>query len=424
MPETSLQKHAKRLRIYIGEQDRWRGSSLEMAILNLLRENGIAGATVFRGIAGFGAHSVIHTFRLEVMSADLPVVIETVDTEENLSKVIHLIYPMVREGLITLEDVEIIKYTHRFLNPLPADRLVSEVMTRDVVTLLPGMSIQEAWKIMIQRRVKAVPVIDEQRRVIGIVTDEDLLERAGLSQRLSVAIRMEAGELETETRPLATLPLTARDVMTHPVVTVKENDSLGAATVQMVKLGLKRLPVTDTDGKLTGVLARLDILKQVADSPFSSLLPSPLPGAVRTAADVMTTAIPTASQEDGLGTVIDKFLQNASHRLIVVDEQGKAVGLISDADVVARVQPSNRRGILNALRNLGKPPTGSETARDLMSAGVLLVPPEMPVLDALKTMLNNSRKWMVVADETGHPLGLIDRQIMLEAVAVFPDKNP
>ncbi|MEM5773649.1 MAG: DUF190 domain-containing protein [Anaerolineaceae bacterium] len=424
MSETSLQKKAKRLRIYIGEQDRWRGSSLEMALLQTLRSNDIAGATVFRGIAGYGAHSVIRTVRLEVFSADLPVVIEAVDTEEHLASVLTHIYPMVREGLITLEDVEIVKYTHRFLNPLPADKLVSEVMTRDVVALQPGMTIREAWKTLFQQRVKAAPVIDAWRRVVGIVTDEDLLERAELKQRLSVALRMDTEELEKEMRYLDDLHLTVQAVMTQPVVTVREDDSLGSAAARMVKHGLKRLPVTRQDGTLAGVLSRLDILKQVADAPHDAVPANPPLKMIRTAADVMSTAVPTVRQDDNLSAVIEQFLHSGSHRLIVVDEQGKAVGLISDADVVARVEPSNRRGILNALRNLGKPPAGRETAGSLMSAGVLAVSPELPVLEALKTMLESARKWMVVADEAGRPLGLIDRQIMLEAVAVFPDKNP
>ena len=72
MPDLSLQKKAKRLRIYISEKDRWRGTSLDVALVETLREKGIAGATVFRGIVGFGAHSLIHTIRIEVLMADLP----------------------------------------------------------------------------------------------------------------------------------------------------------------------------------------------------------------------------------------------------------------------------------------------------------------------------------------------------------------
>jgi len=101
----------------------------------------------------------------------------------------------------------------------------------------------------------------------------------------------------------------------------------------------------------------------------------------------------------------------------VVDSGGKAIGLISDSDVVARVQPAKRRSILDAFRQIGKPPAGKETAFDLMSPGPLTGAPDLPVVDAIKMMLEKTWKWLVVVDDKGKPLGLVDRQIMLEAIA-------
>ena len=264
MPDLSLQKKAQCLRIYIGESDRWRGKPLDMVLLETMRAQGMAGATVFRGAAGYGAHSRIHTTRFEVLSMDLPVVIELVDTQEKIAAVLEIVYPMVREGLITIQEVLIVKYTHRLLNPLPADRLVSEVMTLNVVTLAPELPVQQAWKQMLKNVVKAAPVIDLDGKVVGILTDEDLLERAGIQQRLSVAVRMDADEINQELRALENSPLKVADVMSQPVVTLTEDETLGVATSRMVKSGLKRLPVINHDGKLVGVLSRLDILRQVA----------------------------------------------------------------------------------------------------------------------------------------------------------------
>jgi len=270
MTDLSLQKQAKRLRIYISERDHWRGNYLDTAILETLRNNGMAGATEYRGIQGFGAHSMIHTVRQEVFSTDLPVVIETIDSPEKIEKILAIIYPMVREGLITIEDVEIIKYTHRFMNPLPADKLVSEVMTRNVVTLKPDMKVVDAWKTLLKEKVKATPVLDSDGKVVGILTDEDLLERAGIQQRLSVAIRLDSGEISNDFRSLEKSPLFVKDVMTQPVVTVGESESLGVATSHMVKSGLKRLPVVSEDGKLVGVISRLDILRQDANRVYET----------------------------------------------------------------------------------------------------------------------------------------------------------
>jgi CBS domain-containing protein len=423
MSNLSLQKKAKRLRIYIIERDHWRGNSLDTAILEIMRENGMAGATECRGIQGFGAHSLIHTVRQEVFSMDLPVVIETIDTPEMIEKILAIVYPMVREGLITIEDVEIVKYTHRYLNLLPADKLVSEVMTTEVVTLTPEMSVQQAWNQMLHNQVKATPVIDSIGKVVGILTDGDLLERAGVQQRLSVAIRMDPDEINQELHSLEDSPLKVNDVMTHLVITVLENESLGLATSRMVKYGMKRLPVVDSEDKLVGVLSRLDILRQVAQTPYEAPNAQMHTGSVRLVTDIMSSEIPMINQDDDLSLIVEKFSKTKSHRLIVVDQDGKAIGLISDSDVVARVQPHQRRGILEALKNIGKPPAGRETAFDLMSPGPLTAAPETTVVEALKMMLADARKWMVVVNEKGNPLGLVDRQIMLEAMAVFNNKE-
>ena len=105
-----IEGQAKLLRIYIGETDRWHGQPLYMAILHKAREMGLAGGTVFRGIAGYGANSVIHTANILRLSEDLPVVIEIVDTDEKIQAFLPVLDEMVKEGLILLREVEVIKY--------------------------------------------------------------------------------------------------------------------------------------------------------------------------------------------------------------------------------------------------------------------------------------------------------------------------
>jgi PII-like signaling protein len=105
-----IEGQAKLLRIYIGEADKWHGQPLYMAILLKAREMGMAGGTVFRGIAGYGANSVIHTANILRLSEDLPVVIEIVDTDEKIRAFLPTLDEMVKEGLILLREVEVIKY--------------------------------------------------------------------------------------------------------------------------------------------------------------------------------------------------------------------------------------------------------------------------------------------------------------------------
>jgi PII-like signaling protein len=96
------------LRIFIGESDRRNGQLLYEWIVRQAREQGLAGATVLRGIMGFGANSrVIHTFKIERLSEDLPVVIEIVDTREKLEKFLELVDTEIKAGLATLERAEV-----------------------------------------------------------------------------------------------------------------------------------------------------------------------------------------------------------------------------------------------------------------------------------------------------------------------------
>jgi PII-like signaling protein len=105
-----LEGQGKLLRIFIGESDRWHGRPLYQAIVERVRAEGLAGATVVRGIEGFGADSRLHTSRLLRLSEDLPILIEIVDTDEQIDRVLPLLDEMVGEGMVTLERVQIIAY--------------------------------------------------------------------------------------------------------------------------------------------------------------------------------------------------------------------------------------------------------------------------------------------------------------------------
>lgn len=97
-------------RIYIGESDRHGGMPLYEAIVRLLRERGIAGATVLRGIEGYGRAARLHTARILRLSEDLPILVEVVDNEDRLRAVLPEIDAMVQGGLITLENIEVMTY--------------------------------------------------------------------------------------------------------------------------------------------------------------------------------------------------------------------------------------------------------------------------------------------------------------------------
>jgi len=103
----TLPRDGKLLRIFIGENDRHEGHPLYEWIVRKARESGLAGATVLRGLEGFGARSRLHTTKILRLSTDLPIVVEIVDTEEKIEAFLPLIDEAVGEGLATLEKVEV-----------------------------------------------------------------------------------------------------------------------------------------------------------------------------------------------------------------------------------------------------------------------------------------------------------------------------
>lgn len=98
------------MRIHIGESDKWHGKPLHEVIVTMLRKEGFSGATVLRGVSGFGGSSVYHTDKLLRLSQDLPIVVEVIETQERIDQILPRLDELVDGGLITLEKVRVILY--------------------------------------------------------------------------------------------------------------------------------------------------------------------------------------------------------------------------------------------------------------------------------------------------------------------------
>jgi len=106
----TLEGEALLVRIYIGESDHWEGRPLYDAIVRRLRERGVRGVSVFRGIEGYGRSSRVHTTRILALSEDLPILVEAVDESERIRAVLPELEAMIGGGLVTLERVEVAVY--------------------------------------------------------------------------------------------------------------------------------------------------------------------------------------------------------------------------------------------------------------------------------------------------------------------------
>ncbi len=112
VPAVKLQSHAKMMRILIGEHDKWNDKPLYQALVQALRANDIAGVTVYRGILGYGANRRVHKDSTLNLSHDAPILLTVVDSEDKLRAFFPVLDQMVKQGLVALSDVDVIKYSH------------------------------------------------------------------------------------------------------------------------------------------------------------------------------------------------------------------------------------------------------------------------------------------------------------------------
>jgi CBS domain-containing protein len=423
----------RQLTIYIGESDLHHHQSLYMAIIEMLRREGMSGATVARGIAGFGMSSVIHTSAILRLSMDMPIVITVIDRPERIDRIIEPLIAIAPNSLITAQDVEVIHSGFAMREGLP-DVKVSEVMHREVVSVTPESPLTKVIELLLDKDYTALPVVNDERCVVGMVSDSDLLTRGGASVGLSLKRAADPGfarQLQTE---LENPARRVGEVMTKEVVTVSPEASLGAAARLMVERHLKRLPVVDGERRLVGILGRLDLLNTIA----AAHLPQWHPAAHRTAGasavvrEVMHREVAAVNQLATLAEVLELLVSSPQKRVVVINEARHVVGIIADSDLVSRVSSEARPGLIEMLmarvpidrvsgasrRHLAK--LRGRLAADLMTREVVTLPEEMPVANALAISAERHTKRLPVVDASGALVGIVGRTELLRALLGAP----
>lgn len=176
------------------------------------------------------------------------------------------------------------------------------------------------------------------------------------------------------------------------------------------------------DGKLIGMVSRVDVLCALAQPPVRELAErAPQPGVHVKVGDVMLAQVPAVRADAPLKQVVDRIVSTAERRVVVVDEQGRALGIITDGDILKRAC-GERAGVLLALtgRLRGREPgvmLGRCTAAQVMTGHPVTVTSETPLLDALRLLLQHKIKRLPVADADGRLVGLVGRGEILQALA-------
>ncbi len=313
---------------------------------------------------------------------------------------------------------------------LSADLTAENVMSRDVASVQPDMPLRDVAELMLGKGHRVVPVVDGGR-LVGIITNGDLVERGGLNVRLELLRTMAPADIHTLLDRLSHGGQVAEDVMTKEPVSVPEFTPLPAIAEIMSRRRLKRLPVLGERGEMSGIVSRADLLRAAAglsrrdeEAPRALGLQADNP-----LASVMRTDVPAVLGDTPLPEVFQAVISTRLNKVFVVDEQRHVIGLVTDAELLDRLTPSLRSGVLQSLMSrlpFARSTSAGESleqhgrarkAKDLMTGNVPAAPGGTSVGEAIAIMMKAHRKVIAVIDGEGRLAGIVDRADLLRGLA-------
>jgi CBS-domain-containing membrane protein len=439
------QSKAHALTIYVGESDKWHGKSLYVAIIQYLREQGCAGATVTRAIAGYGASAKLHTSERFQWFSDAPVIIQVIDQPNRLRRFLPHLQEMIGGGLMTLHEVEVLKYTHVRVHRIPTHLPIRSIMESSVITVQSTTPIDIVIDLLLDAPFRTLPVVDDQKRLQGIISTGDLINAGVLPMRrglLRKALELDSQSAEAVETPLEQAKrgqMTAQDVMNREVLPIEPDNSVREVAQIMIDTGLRRLPVVSAEGVLLGMITRADMLQVVVTSPLMSpdastktqpsgrgVVNRGMPPQQCPIGDYAFPDVATVYEQTPLNEVIDALVLSPFKRVVVVDDEQRVVGIISDVDVLAHIQAESRPGFLKWLANWAKgapehiptevaqSQTGkARVAADVMNPEVATVTENTSVQQTIEYMMSTSRKVLPVVDAKQRLVGVVGRSDVL-----------
>ncbi len=401
-----------RVEVYFGETDQVRRRPRYQVLLEYLRSEGAAGATVMRGIAGFGRSSLMHTSAILRLSEDLPLVLTWIDAPERVERLLPRLRELAGSGIVTIEEVGIAGYGERDLEQLRFDLPVRDVMVHPAVSIRADASVREAVAMLLDRQLRALPVVDADARLVGMVSNGDLVQRAGLEARLELLAVLPPKEQRRILDSVPDRPVT--EIMTRDPQSIDADETLASATRAMSERRLKRLPVVDRGGGLVGMIARGDILRAVGESFPRPTAPGDHPGAT-TVGEVMRTDVPSVREDATLAHLVDVVASTRLNRAVVVDGDDGVLGVLSGADLITILEESRGGGLVGALMRAGGRPRSDRRAGELLRGPADTVTADVPLATAAQLAMERSRKVLPVVDDDGRLIGIVDRADLLHA---------
>jgi CBS-domain-containing membrane protein len=416
----------KVIEIFTSEKTHWKGRPLSEAIVQHVHDLKIAArCLVTRAIDGCYESGEVATGRLEILSYNMPLRIAIVLPAAEIERVLPAVEAMVTDGIVAVHHLDVVSHKTR-KQILPRQLKVQDIMTPDPRKVSLTTSLDQVVRVLLSSIFSGVPVVDDTNRPVGVITQGDLIYKGKMPMRLGLLAQSAGKKLDAALAALA--EKTAKDVMTAPVVAIRQDQFVKDAVDLMLSKRVKRLPVVDADGKLTGMLSRLDIFRTImqASPDWDAFRQQNITvGDVRTVADIMRRDTHAVSPETPLDEILQLIDSNDIQRVAVVDEAGRFLGLISDRDLLVAFSPEFPEAIWDQFlsvipfsergkrhREL-KERLQAQTAAEVMNTDVATVQESTPIDAAIALMTQKGFKRLPVLDPEGRFKGMISRDSLL-----------
>ncbi len=417
----------KIIEIFTSENVQWRGQPVSSAIVEYVNGMKIAARTIVtRGIEGSYESGEVATGRMEVLSYNMPVRIAVILPATEIETVLPVVQNMITDGIVALRDQDVIFHkTSGIL--IPKHMRVREIMTASPARVGVDTPLSEVAELLLSSTFTGLPVVDDRDHPVGVIAQGDLIYKAEMPIRLGLLASSDRSKTEKVLETLAAGK--AKEIMSKPAIVIGQDQLVTEAVNLMVDNNVKRLPVIDGEGKLTGILSRLDvfhtILKECPDWRGFQRKNIQVEN-LRIVADIARSDTYTVLPEAPVEEVIRLIDCNDIERICVVDRKGYFLGLISDRDLLiafvdrhpgrwdyflSRI-PFTERG--RRYRELQEH-LQAKTAAEVMKTDIVTVREDAPLEEAIHLMLDKVIKRLPVVDDTGRFKGMISRDSLLRA---------
>ena len=404
------------VRVYTSEKARYEGKELAPAIEAYIRSLKIAArCVIMRGSSGCYENGETATTHIVELSYNLPLIIEIVVPSADAPAILERLGVMVVDGLVSVIPATVTSFRSAAAL-FPKNLRVADVMTANPMVVRPDLSVHAAVELLVDMQLKALPVVDADRKCVGIITPNDLVSRARMPIRLGLLSLLPPQEWESWFDGAEALRCDR--VMTKNPDTVEENARLSEAIHFMNHRRRKRLPVLDAQGFLVGMLSRIDVLKAIAatrESTAASAAPAIDGSAPHFVRDIEARDAFSLREDASIKAAIDGLVAHGLQRAAIVDKDGTLVGLVSDELLVRAIGGGALRhapfGGIRRTRLYARP-ISSIMKKDIKSVGE-----DVPIDEAIRLMTEFGFKRVPVVGSDGKYRGMIRRDSILSALA-------